>query len=212
MLHRPQFAPIFFRVFGCRIEIDLFFFAGLALVLLMDPTGTVCWCVAAAALHELGHMVAMRALGYVPCVLRLTVFGARLQHTGAVTQTYWKDFLVAVSGPLCNILSFSLLLAVGRCSAPQIWQAVRVPAYTHLAIGAFNLLPVEPLDGGQAVSALLHKLFPVEKADVIMNFITFFFLLPLGAAGFFVLLRSRGNYSLLALTFYLTALFVLKRR
>ena len=212
MLCRPRFTPVSFRIFGCRVEINLFFCAGLALVLMMDPTGTVCWCVAAAALHELGHMAVMAALGYTPRVLRLTVFGARLQHTGAVTQTYWKDFLVAVAGPLCNIFSFSLLLAAGRCSGLLIWQAVRVPAYTHLAIGAFNLLPVEPLDGGQAVSAVLHRLFPMEKADVIMNFITFFFLLPLGAAGFFVLLRSRGNYSLLLLTLYLTALFVLKRR
>lgn len=212
MLRRLRFAPVFFRVFGCRVEIDVFFCAGLALVLLMDPTGTVCWCAAAAALHELGHIAALTVLGYTPCVLRLTVFGARLQHTGAVTKTYWKDFLVSISGPLCNILSFSLLLAVGRCSSPQIWQAIRVPACTHLAIGAFNLLPVEPLDGGQAVSAVLHRLLPVEKADIVMNFVAFFFLLPLGAAGFFVLLRSRGNYSLLALAIYLSALFVLKRR
>ena len=163
-------------------------------------------------IHELGHITAMTALGYTPCTLRLTVFGARLQHTGSLTQTYWKDFLVSVSGPLCNILSFSLLLAVGRFSAPSVWQAVRVPAYTHLAVGAFNLLPVEPLDGGQAVSAVVHRLFSVQTADVIMNFVTFCFLVPLAAAGFFVLFRSQYNYSLLALAVYLTVLFVLKRR
>lgn len=212
MVHRPHFLPLTFKLFGCRVEIDLFFCAGLALVILLDPTGTVCWCVVAAALHEMGHMVTMTALGYTPCTLRLTAFGARLQHTGPITQTYWKDFLVSVSGPICNIVSFSLLLALGRFSPPAVWQAVRVPAYTHLALGAFNLLPVEPLDGGQAVSAVIHRLFSIEKADVIMNFITFFFLLPLGIAGFFVLLRSRCNYSLLVLTVYLTALFVLKRR
>ena len=212
MVRRLRFAPLFFQLFGCRVEIDLFFCAGLAFVLLFDPTGTVSWCVAAAALHELGHVAAMTALGCTPCTLRLTVFGARLHCGGPATQTYWKDFLVAVSGPLCNIISFSLLLAVGRFSPPEVWQAMRIPAYTHLAIGAFNLLPVEPLDGGQAVSAVVHRLFAMEKADVIMNFVTFFFLLPLGTAGFFVLLRSRDNYSLLVLSIYLTALFVLKRR
>lgn len=212
MARLPRVTPLCFHVLGYRVEINLFFCAALALVLLLDPTGTVCWCVAAAALHELGHLAAMALLGYEPCDIRLTAFGIRLERKDGMTHQYWKDFLVSISGPLTNVLSFSLLLAIGRLTPPAVWEAVRVPAYTHLAIGAFNLLPVEPLDGGQAVSAVLHRLFEVSRADIVMNCVTFFFLLPLCAAGFFVLLRSSGNYSLLLLAVYLTAMFILKER
>ena len=178
----------------------------LAALFVLERTAFLPVLLAASAVHEAGHLLAVRLCGLHLLELRLTLGGAELVHTPG---SYRDDLRIALAGPAA-----SLLLAAGMAAVRMAW---RVPGADMLAgvsaaLGAFNLLPVEPLDGGQAVSAVLHRLLPVEKADIVMNFVAFFFLLPLGAAGFFVLLRSRGNYSLLALAIYLSALFVLKRR
>lgn len=99
--------------------------------------GTV---LSAAALHELGHLAALYIAGGRARRLRLTVFGASLE-TDAAHLSYPAELAVTLAGPAMNLLCCAGLSAAGA------WTA----AGAHLALGAFNLLPVRPLDGGRAI-------------------------------------------------------------
>ena len=82
---------------------------------------------------------------------------------------------------------------------------MRRHAASELCIASVNAAAVQPLDGGKILRLLLGQLTdPVsaDRASLAVSLITLFFM---GMAGFYILLRSRGNFSLLALALWLAA-------
>jgi stage IV sporulation protein FB len=104
----------------------------------------------AAALHELGHWLVLRLLGVRVTRLRLGVFGAVLE-TDSGRLSYGQELAAVLAGPGTNLLCALALTAAG----PGLEEA----AGAHLVLGAFNLLPVRPLDGGRALYLLTAWLF-----------------------------------------------------
>jgi Zn-dependent protease len=110
--------------------------------------------VASVIVHELAHAFVARAL-HLP-VTSVTVF-----HLGGVTQLGREpddprdEALIAVAGPLVNLLLGGILLAAGVLLGPRtIAGGVLVfVGYLNATIGVFNLLPGHPLDGGALVRA-----------------------------------------------------------
>lgn len=98
---------------------------------------TVLW---AAALHEMGHLAALRMLGAGITGFRLGLCGAVLE-TDSTGLSYGGELLAVLAGPAVNLVC---ALALGRLG----WDTA---AGAHLMLGAFNLLPVRPLDGGRAL-------------------------------------------------------------
>jgi Zn-dependent protease len=109
---------------------------------------------ASVVLHELAHAVVARAL-HLP-VSSVTVF-----HLGGVTQLAREpedprdEAMIAVAGPMVNLLLAGVLLAAGVLLGPRtIAGGVSVfVGYLNGTIGVFNLLPGHPLDGGAIVRA-----------------------------------------------------------
>ena len=83
--------------------------------------GTLWGVLTAAAVHEIGHLLALRLCGRRAAALHIRLTGA-------------------------NLLSAAALSLAGQ-------PAARVGV--HLALCLFNLLPVRPLDGGEALYTLL---------------------------------------------------------
>lgn len=110
--------------------------------------------VASVVVHELAHALVARAL-HLP-VSSVTVF-----HLGGVTQLGREpedprdEAMIAVAGPLVNLLLGGVLLAAGvLLGARTITGGVLVfVGYLNGTIGVFNLLPGHPLDGGALVRA-----------------------------------------------------------
>jgi Zn-dependent protease/CBS domain-containing protein len=110
--------------------------------------------VASVVVHELAHAFVARAL-HLP-VTSVTVF-----HLGGVTQLGREpedprdEAMIAVAGPLVNLLLGGVLLAAGvLLGARTITGGVLVfVGYLNGTIGVFNLLPGHPLDGGALVRA-----------------------------------------------------------
>lgn len=99
----------------------------------------------AAAVHELGHLLAIRALGGRVTRLQLTSLGAVLRTRRAGLCSYREECLVALVGPLA-----SFLLALGAGTWARVFGGADAYLLTgiSLALGVFNLLPAGPLDGG----------------------------------------------------------------
>ena len=82
----------------------------------------------AALCHELAHVLTLHALHTPPRRLTLSATGAEL--------------LAVAAGPGCNLLLWALLSLTG-------WPPLTPFAGAHLILGALNLLPVRPMDGGR---------------------------------------------------------------
>lgn len=163
---------------------------GLALLSYLGPGPVECACIAAAALHEGGHLLACLALGIPVNELRLTLLGAVLETDGRCGSG-WEEAAVALAGPLVNLGTI----------APALWGAQPLLAGTSALLGTFNLLPVAPLDGSRILHGLLSLGGDLERADALTQSLSRWgtgALLALGAV-----LGALGNRSLLLVALWM---------
>lgn len=115
----------------------------LGVAVCLDPAELFLPFLAAALVHELGHMVVMAVCQVPPASIQLGFAGAAIF---ASFSTPRQELLCAAAGPLANLLSSTILLP----AAPKF-------AAAGILLAAFNLLPVYPLDGGRIVRAVAPR-------------------------------------------------------
>lgn len=113
-------------------------------------------------IHEMGHVVAAKSFGWRVKEVQLLPFGgvAVVEEPGGVPVV--QELVVALAGPLQNLwmmLVAYALIALGLLSSE--WGAYFVHA--NLLIALFNLLPVQPLDGGKVMQAVIGLWLPYQK-------------------------------------------------
>jgi Zn-dependent protease len=106
-------------------------------------------------LHELSHALAARGFG-------LPVRSVTLHFLGGVTeiqgepQTPWREFVVAVVGPLTSLALGGLaFLAIGPAPEGLFTLAAQMLAFANIVVGALNLVPGLPLDGGRVLRSVV---------------------------------------------------------
>ncbi len=135
----PTFILLFFWFLLSGVVLEFFILIGVVLI------------------HELGHYVVAKKLGYKLSGFYLAPYGVSLNYKDGKFLPY-DEVKIALAGPMANFaLSFLLLglwwlFPVLYCFTYQI-------ANLSLFLALFNLLPAYPLDGGRVlVSALSEKL------------------------------------------------------
>lgn len=119
------------------LQLDFSFFAVLALYLLLDESGFGLAALAACAMHETAHFIAMTAFGV--CAERLTLYGAGIRITSSAIER---------AKPLQRAIILAAGCAVNFAAAAVFWQTREYAASAvNLFIGIFNLLPMGELDG-----------------------------------------------------------------
>ncbi len=194
-----------FSAGGCRFEVSFWFAAVVSLWLLMDTGGTFLAGICAAFFHEAGHIAAILLCGRRIISVRLSVFGAEIRQDSDGSEGLKKDIAVSLAGPLMNLL---LSLVFWGISGSLLFPF----AVANLALAFVNLVPAEPLDGGQALYAFLCLHINENTALRVLEWVSFFVLVPLGLCGFLLVFRSVYNFSLLFFSIYGVLYLVLKRR
>lgn len=143
-----------------RLEISPGFLLLLGGLFWLDEgVGLLPWGLLACLVHELGHVAAATACGGRVERLSLTAVGAELSFSYRVLPSYGQDCLIALAGPAANMLAGGLLFVLGQY----------LPAALGLGIGAFNLLPILPLDGGRVAYGLLADRLDPDWADRLLT-------------------------------------------
>lgn len=126
----------------------------LYVLLWFDASGFLRLGLCAAFLHEWGHILAYWAMFRTFPVIEVTLTGFCMRTRGQ-TMTLQQTFWLAAAGPLVNFL-----LAVLWTVRLEQYATIRGSAFlaANVLTGAFNLLPVPPLDGAQMGCALWEAL------------------------------------------------------
>ena len=149
---------------------------------IISPAQVVVSVLLAAALHECGHLAALRMF-HVPVEgLRLTALGAELYADGARRLSYGRELLVTLAGPAAN-----LICALIAGAFAKYLTTLYVFAGANIILCAYNLLPIQPLDGGRA-----------------LYLVTAFFFGPMVGDAAVAVVGTAGALSLLVLGIYLS--------
>lgn len=109
--------------------------------------------------HELGHSFVALQQGIEVKSITLFIFGG-LAALGEESKTPEDAFKVAIAGPLVSFGLCGILAAFwfyGNVPEP-LTRIVGLLAYINLMLGAFNLIPGLPLDGGNVLKAIVWKI------------------------------------------------------
>ena len=160
------------------------------LMLLTDRTGISLLTVAAALLHEGGHLLAARLLGIRLERMRLGFLGMRLDM-GADILSYGQEWLLCAAGPLVSLLGAAV-------AAPLwgIWKSARFFSCASLVLGLLNLLPIRSFDGGRMLECFLSLTLGTRASERVMTACSFLFLFLLWATAVYFLLRVGDGLSL----------------
>jgi len=100
----------------------------------------------------------------------------------------WSEAMVAVAGPLTNIVIagvFSLLLRADIVASPFFVQVAILAIFANIALAIINLIPIPPLDGSKIIRAILP--FSAAQAYGRLEQMTYAFG-PFGLIGILLLL------------------------
>ena len=165
--------------------------------LLIDGSIFSLCSVLAASLHELSHIIALRAVDKSVHSLRLGSGGFSLR-TGLIG--YKSEAIVCAAGPIMSFVLFFVFRFFKNNQTLAFFSGA------NLALFALNSLPVYPLDCGRVLLCLLSMRLERKTALLIIRIISFIFLLPLCVLSVIIFIRSGFNLSLLIICVYLLVL------
>lgn len=142
---RIELSPGFLLLMGVLFYLD-------------DGVGLLPWALLGCVIHEMGHVAAAMIFGGRVERLSLSAIGAELSFDYIRPLSYLRDSVVALAGPLANLLA----------GAAALKLRAYLPAMLSLGIGAFNLLPIQPLDGGRMLYDLLSEWMESAWVDRVM--------------------------------------------
>ena len=120
------------------LHVSWSFWLLILLAAIVSPLTIVLSILLAAALHECGHLLALRAF-HVPIEgVRLSAFGAVLHARGAQRLSYGRELVVTLAGCGMNLVCGVL---TAWFSLHYVWVEGFVFAGAHILLCAFNLLP-----------------------------------------------------------------------
>lgn len=111
-------------------------------------------------IHELMHSIFAQRYGLKVTEIELYVFGgvSKIQEEPKTPKT---EFIIAIVGPLTSLFLgvglFTLYLQPFFLFSPILIVTFYYSGYTNLILGAFNMLPAFPMDGGRVLRSILWK-------------------------------------------------------
>jgi Zn-dependent protease len=162
-----------FRVAGIPVEVELTFLMTTLMLAgsrrrSVDAFATWLAVVFVSILvHELGHAFAGRAFGLTPTI-RIYGWGGLTSWTAGGPLTRLHSLLVSLAGPAVEIALGTACFLVRERIAPgnaRLHAVLDDLVWVNVYWGFANLVPILPLDGGQACEAVWGMIAPRHAAQ-----------------------------------------------
>ena len=129
----------------------------------------------AVVLHELGHYIVAKKLGYELNIISLMPYGASLSGKNQDIKNN-HEIYIALAGPCVNIILCFFCLLISLFGNLKI---INIFLSANLSTLVFNILPIFPLDGGRILLSLFSinssRVKAHKKVTIIGYFICAFF-------------------------------------
>ena len=158
--------------------LSIVLFLGVFLLLFKDEIDFVLFLILVLFIHEMGHFTFMKLFNYENVrMLFIPLMGAFVQGSKEkYSQT--QSFIVVAAGPFPGICIGIITLFLS--SIYQLNWLLEL-SFLFLFLNIINLIPIDPLDGGQLFKLLVHK-----KRDLFLIIFAFISSLVLIFAGFLI--------------------------
>ena len=148
-------------------------------------------------LHELGHLLAMKIFGYKALnMLFIPMLGAMVSGNKLKASQHQK-VIISFMGPLPGILIGCGLFLWMLASSPNA-LAIEF-ALLLISINILNMIPLDPLDGGNIVETIFfpannqHKMFFTLVSSIVIILLGVYFeFFPILIFGFFMAFKVRS--------------------
>ncbi len=181
-----------------HIKVNILFFPIVAASILGNYFGLFAASFISAILHELTHIAVAKRLGIGISYMEIMPFGVCAKLKSDIIKNPWHEILVAVCGPLSNLLiCATLYLMPFECSLKNYI------INCNIAMAVLNLMPCLPLDGGRCARAFLTIAFGSLTAYNITIRISRIFIAFILAISVYALLTSSFNFSLILIGCFL---------
>ena len=169
--------------FPIRVHISLLIFLAIVLFTGGGVYGLVIMIAvfASVILHELGHALVARSRGMKIVDISLYPFGGMARMASA-PKTTRDEILMAAAGPAVSLV---LAVAIGVPAWLTGNYTLWLLAQINLLLGAFNLLPALPMDGGRIFRAFLARKMGFYRATTVAARVARWLALALAAVGLF---------------------------
>ena len=145
-----------------KVKCSLLFILLCVFVIVSENTSSFLLHMGALLLHEGAHYIMARMLGCRISQIKLLPYGCRMDIYDIFSP--WDELMIALCGPVCSLICFM--------GCRFIHNAAEF-ADANMYIALINILPVFPLDGGRALSALLSMagIIPSRTLKAVFTFI-----------------------------------------
>ena len=169
-----------------RIKVGFGGFLMLLAMLICDKGRVVAVYFLAALLHELGHLLAAKALKIGIGEIRFELSGVRICPENRVIS-YFEEAVLAAAGPLVGLLSALAVLLFAAAAGQSITELFSAAErFLHQGEGGFlggcgffclssllqtatNLLPVSSFDGGRILYSFLARFAGLDVAERVLG-------------------------------------------
>lgn len=111
-------------------------------------------------LHEIGHLITIKILGYSIYKIHILPFGLMIECNLNNNKSIMNEFLIYISGIVVNLFIIVIIKLYGF----DIYYLK-----INLAIILFNIIPIIPLDGGRILLSLLSTKMRYKLAIKVSN-------------------------------------------
>ena len=143
-----------------------------------------------AALHELAHVLAAIAFGRKVEAVTILPIGFMADMPDLEPLRFWRKLLVYAAGPGINVI-----IAI-FANNPEITAI-------NIAMAAFNLLPIYPLDGGRITLVILSRHFGIMQGAAMIRRVNVTAAKLFMAMGLIQFILFPPNISVLLIAYYL---------
>ncbi len=142
-----------------RVRLHPLFYLVMVGAILTNHTFEVVSLFVFVFLHECGHVIAARKVGWTVHRVWLTPFGGMMETDADDSGPILPDLLVTLAGPFTHIVWIGLAYGLLYMQ----WSDVAAAHYVinaNVTLLGYNALPIWPLDGGRGVRTILCRFFP----------------------------------------------------
>ena len=157
---------VFFMSYGMGTAIGMFIVLMLSLII-----------------HEYGHVLVGRRMGFGTSHVETHMFGAAAYITSPMENHPHSELLTAIAGPITSAILGLICLPFVYLGGP--WPLVWA-CQLNFILAVFNILPIFPMDGGRVLRSLISTKKGVRKATEIATIVTFVMASILGGLSLFM--------------------------